>query len=731
MPEEIAGSVVNLVFRNPDTLYSVVQVRSGREVITVTGPMPELSEGEKVAFQGVWMEHPQYGRQFRSASCAVETPTTLSEIERYLASGLIKGVGASTARQIVEAFGEDALTIMGEQPERLMEISGIGRVRSAQISESFEQQHAARRTMMFLQNYGISPGLSAKIHKKYSVQAESLIRANPYRLIDDIDGVGFRTADRIAQSLGIPASSDFRLQAGLVYALQDAAGSSGHTYLPREQLIWQSSRLLHLPEEILEHHVQALTMAKRPYAEELDGTAIVSLPDFYRAEWEIAQRIRNLAQFAQTVMDGHVPTQIAAFEREHHIAFSPTQRAAIVQAAQSGVLVITGGPGTGKTTLINCILHIAGGEETLLAAPTGRAAKRMSEATGRDAKTLHRLLEFGGDMEQFQRNGDNPLDCSMIVVDEMSMVDIFLMRSLLRAIQPGTRIILVGDADQLPPVGPGNVLGDLLQSGAVPHVRLTEIFRQEEQSMIVVNAHRINMGKPPLLNKKDGDFFFISADSPQDAAASIVTLCRDRLPGFLGGGGSGDVQVLSPTRKGTCGVADLNALLQSELNSKDPSKPELAYGDMVFRLHDKVIHIKNDYHLTWSTDDGEEGEGVFNGDVGRVVEVDTEDRLLTVRYDDERNVTYANQQFEELELAYCLSVHKSQGSEFEAVVMPMVGGPPMLLTRNLLYTAVTRARKLVVLVGYERAIMDMVNNNVINRRYSLLAHRLTDLERPR
>ncbi len=725
MPEEIAGSVVSLVFRNPDTLYSVVQVRSGREVITVTGAMPELSEGEKVSFQGDWMEHPQYGKQFKCTSCAVEAPSTLGEIERYLGSGLIKGVGASTARQIVEAFGTDALQVMGEQPDRLMEISGIGRVRCAQIAESFQAQHGARQTMMFLQNYGISPGLAAKIHKAYSVDTEALIRANPYRLIDDIDGVGFRTADRIAQSLGIPASSDFRLQAGLVYGLQEAAAASGHTYLPRETLVYQTAQLLGLPEELMEHHVQTLTMTRRLYAEDAGGIPIVSLPDFHRCEWEIAHRIRNLAQFAQQVMDGHVPSQIAEFERDNGITFSPTQRAAIQRATESGVLVITGGPGTGKTTLINCILHVAGRDDTLLAAPTGRAAKRMSETTGHEAKTLHRLLEFGGDMEQFQRGTDNPLDCRMIVVDEMSMVDIFLMRSLLRAIQPGTRVILVGDADQLPPVGPGNVLGDLLSSGAVPHVRLTEIFRQEEQSMIVTNAHRINNGETPILNRRDGDFFYVAADTPQTAAAEIVRLCRDRLPTFLGGTISSDIQVLAPARKGTCGVSELNALLQRELNGQSKAKPELVYGDTVFRLHDKVIHIKNDYHLAWTTDAGEEGEGVFNGDVGVITQVDNENRELTVRYDDERDVVYANQQFEELELAYCLSVHKSQGSEFAAVVIPVVGGPPMLLTRNLLYTAVTRARRLVVLVGYERAITAMVNNNVINRRYSLLALRLT------
>ena len=727
MSEEVAGTIFSIVYRSPDTLFTVLQVRSGREIITVTGQMPEFSEGEKVAFQGQWTEHAQYGRQFKCTSCAVETPSTLSDIERYLASGLIKGVGASTARQIVEAFGEDALTVMSEQPERLMEISGIGRVRCAQIAESFEKQHAARRTMIFLQSYGVSPGLSVKIHKKYSIEAESLIRANPYRLIDDIDGVGFRTADRIAQSLGISANSEYRLQAGLVYALQEAASASGHTYLPREQLIFQAAHLLGLPEEAVEHHLQALVLSKRLQAEEIDGVAVISLPDFHRAEWEIAHRLMNLSQFAQQVMDGHVPSQIAAFERDNHITFSPTQRAAIQSATESGVLVITGGPGTGKTTLINCILHVAGGDDVLLAAPTGRAAKRMSEATGREAKTLHRLLEFGGDMEQFQRNVDNPLDCSMIVVDEMSMVDIFLMRSLLRAIRPGTRIILVGDADQLPPVGPGNVLRDILSSGMVPHVRLTEIFRQEEQSMIVINAHRINGGENPVVNRRDGDFFYASAASPQAAAQEIVGLCRHRLPGFLGNDSQGDVQVLSPTRKGTCGVAELNALLQRELNPPHEDAPELVFGDTIFRLHDKVIHIKNDYHLAWSTPDGEEGEGVFNGDVGRVTHVDAENRLLTVQYDDQRTVEYANAQFEELELAYCLSVHKSQGSEFEAVVMPVVGGPPMLLTRNLLYTAVTRARKLVVLVGYERTIAQMVANNIINRRYSLLEQRLLQL----
>ncbi len=728
--ETIHGTITEIIFRNDENAYSVVEIRSQRDTITVIGAMPEMTPGEKASFEGEWTEHPQYGRQFKASACRVETPTTLGGIERYLASGLIKGVGPTTARLIVSEFGEETLAVMSEHPERLTEVRGIGPVRARQITQSFMEQHAARQTLLFLQTYGISPALSLKISKKYQDRAEALIRENPYRMIDDIEGVGFRTADKIALSLGIPRGSEYRLRSGIKYALMEAATASGHTYLPRDTLIRQAAELLQMPADTIAIELNALLLSKELHADDTGGDAAsdaISLHDFYFAEVEIAKRLINLNQFYQQTLAGYTGSQIAAYERSHGIHFSATQRQAIKTAAQSGVLVITGGPGTGKTTLINCILHVIGdSSNTFLAAPTGRAAKRMKEATGMDAKTLHRLLEFSGESSQFTRNQDNPLDCTTLIIDETSMVDIFLMRSVLRAVTLGTRLILVGDADQLPSVGPGNVLSDILDSGAIPQVRLTEIFRQDEQSHIVINAHRINRGDMPLLNIKGSDFFFQKTASPDEAASVIADLCHVRLPGYLHTRAGRDIQVLSPTRKGVCGVAAINKLLQQTLNPAQPGKPEMAYGETVFRLGDKVIHIKNNYQLKWVSGNGEEGEGVFNGDVGYIAGIDDDDRSLTVLYDDDRHVDYEYTQLEELELAYCLSVHKSQGSEFDAVVMPAVGGPPMLLNRNLLYTAVTRARKLVVLVGSEPAIAAMTRNNRINRRYSSLSRRLTE-----
>lgn len=724
MPEQLEAVMEETVFRNEENGYSVMQMRAGRESVTVVGTLPALAAGEQVLLSGAWVEHPQYGRQWKATACEIRKPTTLLGIERYLGSGLIRGVGPATAKLIVQEFGRRTLDVMSEHPERLTEVPGIGKKRAAQLAEAFREQYAAREAMVFLQSYGVSPALAVRITKAYGADAQRKIRENPYRLMDDVEGVGFLTADRIALALGVPPDSEYRLQAGLKYVLQEAAAGAGHTYLPRETLLAQAAKALRAQGEALAHGLDTLLFARELVAVSADGEDAVMLGAYYHAEREIARYLRLLS--AAKAASAQPERQIADFEWQNGIAFSPNQRRAVSEAVRQGLLVITGGPGTGKTTIINCILSLLG-RNVLLAAPTGRATKRMSEATGHEAKTLHRLLEFSGDEGKFQRDENNPLDCACVIVDEMSMVDVFLMRSLLRALKPGTKLILVGDADQLPSVGAGNVLGDILKSGVIPSVRLTDIFRQAAESLIVLNAHRINHGEAPILNRRDSDFFFERQPLAEDAAAAIVGLCARRLPAFLRTDfPARDIQVLSPTKKSGAGVYQLNALLQQALNPPAPAKPELAYGDITFRLGDKVMHVRNNYQLAWVNDSGAEGEGVFNGDVGFVSRVDEQDKTVTVRYDDERSVEYDYQQLEELELAYCLSVHKSQGSEFPCVVMPVVGGPPRLLTRNLFYTALTRARRLVVLVGREENIAQMVQNNLILRRYTTLRQRLEE-----
>ena len=721
--------VEDTVFRNDDNGYTVLEARAGRQEVMVVGILPALTPGEQVCFEGDWVEHPQYGRQWKATGCQLRTPTSLLGIERFLGSGLIQGVGGVTARLIVQEFGLKTLEVMTETPERLSEVSGIGKKRAQQIAESFREQFAVRQAMAFLQSYGVSPSLAVKISKRYGDRVQQLVQENPYRLVDDIEGVGFLTADRIALSMGIPQDSEYRLQAGIKYALRDAAGNGGHTYLPKDQLLYHAARLLRVDEEMLPDSLVRLLFDREVVLSELNGEKCCMLPAFYYAEREVAKRLHMLMQSAQVVLPQAVERDISDFEKLNRIQFSPVQRNAVSEALKSGLMVITGGPGTGKTTIINCILSLMG-KDVLLAAPTGRAAKRMSEATGQEAKTLHRLLEYAGDEETFQRNEENPLDCTCVIVDEMSMVDIFLMRSLLRALKPGTRLILVGDADQLPSVGAGNVLGDILKSGVIPSVRLTDIFRQDEKSLIVLNAHRINQGEMPVLNQKGSDFFFERRFNADEAADAIVGLCASRLPKFLKSKSAvQDIQVLAPMKKGACGVMAINKLLQEALNPPKPYKKEIVFGETVFRVGDKVMHIKNNYSLEWRCEStGQEGLGVFNGDMGFVLDIDKEEKVVSVLYDDDRHVEYAYQQLEELELAYCLSVHKSQGSEFPCVVMPVVGGSNMLLNRNLFYTALTRARKLVVLVGREEAIAAMVRNDHIAMRYTALRERLCEMQ---
>ncbi len=733
--EQVEASVLGTIYRNEENGYTVLTARVGRREITVVGTLPELTPGEQAVFTGEWVEHPSYGKQLKCTACQLQLPTTKLGIERYLGSGLIRGVGPSTAKMIVSYFGEETLTILSEHPERLQELPKMGKKRWIQIAEAYREQAGAREAMVFLQSYGIPATLAVKISKLYGDRTAAVIRDNPYRLCEDIDGVGFLTADRIGTALGIAPDSDGRIVAALKFVLKDAAIGMGHVYLPRPELVSRASQLLRVEEALIDRQLTRMALLRELVFMTSGDEERVYLPAFDSAEKEVATR---LVELLATVPQGHAAgaeREIDLFEKRHGIAFSLRQREAIIAAVTRGVLVITGGPGTGKTTIINCIISLLSREgEIALCAPTGRAAKRMSEACGTEAKTIHRLLESGGEEGQFARNQETPIEADVVIVDETSMVDMMLMRSLLRAIEPGTRLILVGDADQLPSVGAGNVLGDILDSGIIPACRLTDIFRQGETSRIVVNAHRINHGEMPLLNEKGTDFFFERKMGYPDAAATIVALMTQRLPRYLkfpedeiARQAVRQIQVLAPAKKGECGVIVLNQMLQAALNPPSAAKPQLTWGETIFRLGDKVMQTKNDYQQEWRrhTPSGwEDGAGVFNGDVGFITDVDPQEHCLTVTFDEEREAVYGQQALENLDLAYCLSVHKSQGSEFPVVVMPVAGGPKMLLTRNLFYTALTRARRMVVLVGREEVVRMMVENDHILRRYTSLAQRL-------
>lgn len=729
----IQGTIEEIIFQNESNGYVVAILETDDDVVTIVGYIPVLKIGETIEVQGEWTYHQSYGQQFKVETYSIVVPATLKGIEKYLASGLIPGIGPKTAKKIVEKFGTDSLDILQYNPEKLLEIEGIGRKKAEKIAKTFEEQRELRDVMIFLRQYNISPTYGIKIFKKYGKDTIAKIKENPYRLSEDIFGIGFKIADKIAQSIGIDLRSNYRINAGIKYTLMEFA-SEGHTYAPKEEIIARGLNLLKVEKELIEEGITRLALKQEIQLENVNNQVYVYYMPFFFAETNVSKKIIELSLNEMKSLDIDIDEEIKEIEKESSIRFAAKQKEAIRQAVENGLLVITGGPGTGKTTVINSIIKIfeKHGLTVALAAPTGRAAKRMSEATGREAKTIHRLLEYNFIDDEtgmaFNKDEGTPIEADVVIIDEVSMIDILLMNNLLKAVMTGTRLILVGDVDQLPSVGPGNVLKDIINGGIARVVKLDEVFRQAQESMIIVNAHRVNKGQKPLLNVKDKDFFLIPKASNEDIVTTIVDLCRERLPKFNGYDPLKDIQVLTPMKKGDAGVNALNDKIQEAINPKSPYKKEKKVGDCIFRVGDKVMQIKNNYRTKWKAiEDGQviaEGEGVFNGDFGFITDIDEEEGELTVVFDDNKEVIYDFSQLDELRLAYATTVHKSQGSEFPVVVMPITWGPPMLLTRNLLYTAITRAKELVVMVGIEKYLYMMIKNNKVAKRYSGLDVRL-------
>lgn len=732
--EVINGSLEDVIYTNAENGYLVGILETEDDVITIVGNIPNPQLGEHLELTGEWIDHPKFGKQFKLSTYRSTIPTSLQGIENYLSSGLIPGIGPKMAKRIVAYFGEMTLDILQKTPRRIIEVEGIGEKKADGIVAAFAEQMEIRNVMLFLQEYGISPHFAVKIYRTYEDETIAKIKENPYRLADDIKGIGFKKADEIAQKLGIGSDSEFRVYAGVKFVLLRKA-NEGYSYLPEEVLVRHTRELLGVNEEFAKTCIKNMAMAQQVKIEDLNGHTGVYLMGLYHAETGVASKLVELMIAEMEKLEIDVNDRLDGLENRHNIKYGSQQRKAIEEAVKQGVLVITGGPGTGKTTTINSIIDIFEGlsQKVLLAAPTGRAAKRMSEATGHEAKTIHRLLEYSFSEEEalmsFSKNEEEPLEADVIIIDEVSMVDITLMLYLLQAIKKGTRVLLVGDVDQLPSVGPGNVLRDIIGSKLVPVIVLDEIFRQAQESMIVVNAHKINKGDWPELNVKDKDFFFIKGKKPDDIAETILGLCAERLPKFNGYDPKKDIQVLAPMKKGECGVIALNKKLQERLNPLKDAVRELDLQKFSYRIGDKVMQIKNNYKMKWQQIENgvktEEGEGVFNGDIGYIREINIEERTLVVEFEDHKFVNYEGlQASDELMLAYAVTIHKSQGSEFPVVVMPMTWGPPMLLTRNLLYTGITRARELVVLVGTENYMHQMIQNTQIEQRYSGLGDRL-------
>lgn len=723
----LEGEIENIVYRNEQNGYTVLEIADGDDSITAVGVMPPLSPGDKVALTGVFIEHKSYGRQFSARACEVGRPTETADILRYLSSGAVKGVGPSTARRLVEAFGESTLEVMETQPERVAELKGISSEKALDFAAQLRANAGIRTLMLFLGEYGVSNASAVKIFNALGGNCVEQIRENPYMLCEGDFGVSFERADFIAKREHLEKDSPVRIRAGLSYILRHNEGN-GHTCLPREKLTEVAAEFLGADLERVRECLEEMLFDRSLLPDVIDGREFIFTPQMHLCEMYIASRVKMMLSFpAEKEQD--IESAIDALEQSNEIHYADLQKQAISDALSEGMLVLTGGPGTGKTTTLNAIIKIMKqrGKKVLLAAPTGRAAQRMSELTGEEAKTLHRLLEVSWDKRDnpvFNKNEKNQLKCDALIIDEMSMVDCGIFESVMRALPLGCRLIMVGDSDQLPSVGPGNVLGDLTESGILPVVRLNEIFRQARQSLIVTNAHRIVNGEMPVLNAADKDFFFMTRSGREEIAEVILDLCHTRLPNAYGYSAFDNIQVLSPSKKGELGTAELNRRLQARLNPPDKEKPEVILGGKVFREGDKVMQVKNNYDIRWFRDNGETGEGVFNGDIGIIEKIDRRNKLIRVSFFD-KTAAFSFEAAADLDFAYAVTVHKSQGNEFDAVIIPMFPGPPQLYYRNLLYTAVTRAKKTLILVGLPRTVEIMVANNRQTKRHTALRAFLT------
>lgn len=742
MEETIEGYIEHIIYRNQENGYTVANLVAEETEITCVGIFQYLNEGEAIRAKGVYKEHPSYGQQFSVSSYEIVIPQDSLAMERYLGSGAIKGIGAALAARIVRHFGDDTLRIIETEPERLAEVKGISERKAREIAEQVEDKADMRKAMMFLQQYGISQTLGAKIYQQYKQDMYRILKENPYKMAEDISGVGFKIADEIAARIGIHTDSDYRIRSGLLYILL-LATAEGHVYLPKKVLLARAEKLLGVQADYMEKHIVDLAIDRKIVVKEItddftdEKEQVVYASQYYQIELHTAQMLHEL-NLKDTVDEEVIAEKIRRIQKAEKIELDEMQQQAIAEAVKNGLLVITGGPGTGKTTTINGIIRYfeMEGLDIYLAAPTGRAAKRMTEATGYEAKTIHRMLELTGAPEEksgsiyFERNAQNPLEADVIIIDEMSMVDIFLMHALLSAVVSGTRLILVGDVNQLPSVGPGSVLKDIIASGEFPVVELVKIFRQASQSDIVVNAHKINQGVPVSLDNKSMDFFFLKRYDANVIISVVITLIQKKMPKFVDAEPY-DIQVLTPMRKGLLGVERLNVILQQYLNPPSKEKKEKEHGKGLFREGDKVMQIKNNYQLEWEIRGlygipVEKGVGVFNGDTGIIKEINTFAETITVEFDERRFVEYSFKQLEELELAYVITIHKAQGSEYPAVIIPLLAGPKMLMNRNLLYTAVTRARKCVTLVGDEKVFAEMENNKMEQSRYTTLDLRIKE-----